>query len=61
MGLAGCRAYTECEIDTMIEELRYGCRDKSKRDPDKSPLLRKALNTVLTVCNDDKSAFLNHL
>ena len=59
-------AYTECEIDAMIEELLYRCRDKTKPDPDKSALFRKALNAVLTVCNDGKSAqdikeFLNHL
>jgi len=59
-------AYAECEIDTMIEELLYRCRDKAKPDPDKSALLRTALNTVLTVCNDGKSAqdikeFFNHL
>jgi len=50
----------------MIEELLYRCRDKTKPDPDKSALLRTTLNTVLTVCNDGKTAqdikeFFNHL
>jgi hypothetical protein len=59
-------AHTECEIDTMIEKLLYRCKDKTKPDPDKSVLLRKALNAVLTICNDGKTAqdikeYLNHL
>ncbi|OJA14917.1 hypothetical protein AZE42_13416 [Rhizopogon vesiculosus] len=48
--------YRTCEIDTMLEELLYRCRDTNQPDPDKSELLVSSLKAVLKVCNEGTPA-----
>jgi len=48
--------YRTCEIDTMLKELLYHCRDTQKPNPDKSELLVSSLHAVLKVCNEGTSA-----
>ncbi|OJA14918.1 hypothetical protein AZE42_12843, partial [Rhizopogon vesiculosus] len=48
--------YRTCEIDTMLEELLYHCRDTNKPNPDKSELLVSSLKAVLKVCNEGTPA-----
>jgi hypothetical protein len=48
--------YSECNVDTMLEELLYRCIDPSKPASDKSTLLDDTLKAVLPLCNKGEGA-----